>query len=81
MRPLTPEQLLEIYRDAYKTAGAPPAQHVAAPSYLAKVRAFFSRNPTKVINAAGDRANPGVGPVGRGPQTNMNLRNQLLAKR
>ena len=77
---MTDQDALNLYRAAYKQANAPMGGAVAQPvSWRDKIRAFLSKRPANVINAAGNRANPGVSHA-TAPQNNLQLRNQLLAK-
>ena len=76
---MTNQDALNLYRAAYKQANAPMGGAVAQPvSWRDKIRAFLSKRPANVINAAGNRANPGVFHAAA-PANNLQLRNRLLA--
>lgn len=76
---MTNDEMIKLYQAAYKQANAPMGGTVAKPvPWRDRIRAFLSRRPANVINAAGNKANPGVYHA-NAPANGIQLRNQLLA--
>ncbi len=79
---MTDQEALLLYKATYKQANAPKGPAFANPvPWRDRIRAFLSRRPASVINAAGNQANPSV-PMAQpavAPVNNLQWRNRLLA--